>query len=113
MRACIENQRGRTRKEIAAMAFDSQMAGVGLIDEDFNPVGTFDSWLDMRCKPYIEWMDREAGERVTQLDRLPAHLRPRAQNAVVEERAARGVPANREVCHAGYLCGRQNGRVES
>ena len=57
--------------EIAAIAFDSQMAGVGLIDEDFKPVARFDSWLDMRCQPYIEWMDREAGERVTQLTGCP------------------------------------------
>jgi len=57
--------------EIAALAFDSQMAGVGLIDEDFNPVARFDSWLDMRCQPYIEWMDRDAGELVTRLTGCP------------------------------------------
>jgi xylulokinase len=57
--------------EIAALAFDSQMAGVGLIDEDFNPVARFDSWLDMRCQPYIEWMDRDAGELVTSLTGCP------------------------------------------
>jgi xylulokinase len=47
------------------------MAGVGLIDEDFNPVNRFDSWLDMRCQPYIEWMDRDAGELVTRLTGCP------------------------------------------
>jgi xylulokinase len=56
---------------IAAIAFDSQMAGVGLIDEEYQPVARFDSWLDMRCKPFIEWMDKEAGERVTQLTGCP------------------------------------------
>jgi len=70
IRACIEKS-GVNSKEIAALAFDSQMAGVGLINEDFNPVGKFDSWLDMRCKPYIEWMDREAGELVTRLTGCP------------------------------------------
>jgi xylulokinase len=70
IRACIEKS-GVNPKEIAALAFDSQMAGVGLINEDFNPVGKFDSWLDMRCKPYIEWMDREAGELVTRLTGCP------------------------------------------
>ncbi len=58
-------------KEIAAIAFDSQMAGVGLIDEDFKPVARFDSWLDMRCQPFIEWMDQEAGDRITQLTGCP------------------------------------------
>ena len=56
---------------IAAIAFDSQMAGLGLIDEDYKPVARFDSWLDMRCKPFIEWMDKEAGERITQLTGCP------------------------------------------
>src|SRR4030042_1039017 len=67
---CIESS-GIEPDNIAAIAFDSQMAGVGLIDDDFNPVARFDSWLDMRCQPYIEWMDKEAGDRITQLTGCP------------------------------------------
>jgi xylulokinase len=70
VKECIESS-GVESKEIAAIAFDSQMAGVGLIDEDFKPVTRFDSWLDMRCQPFIEWMDEEAGDRVTQLTGCP------------------------------------------
>jgi xylulokinase len=70
VRMCIESS-GIEPNEIAAIAFDSQMAGVGLIDEDFRPVSRFDSWLDMRCRPFIEWMDREAGDRITQLTGCP------------------------------------------
>ena len=70
VRSCIEAA-GIEPSEIAAIAFDSQMAGVGLIDEEFRPVGRFDSWLDMRCRPFIEWMDKEAGERITQLTGCP------------------------------------------
>ena len=70
VKKCIESS-GVEPKEIAAIAFDSQMAGVGLIDEDFNPVARFDSWLDMRCQPFIEWMDKEAGDRITQLTGCP------------------------------------------
>jgi xylulokinase len=58
-------------KEIAAIAFDSQMAGIGLIGDDFKPVARFDSWLDMRCQPYIESMDKEAGDRITLLTGCP------------------------------------------
>jgi xylulokinase len=43
------------------------MAGLGSIDAAHKPATRFDSWLDMRCQPYIELMDREAGDRVTQL----------------------------------------------
>jgi xylulokinase len=67
---CMQSS-GVDPRKVAAIAFDSQMAGVGLIDEDFKPVARFDSWLDMRCQPYIEWMDREAGDRVTQLTGCP------------------------------------------
>ena len=67
---CIKSS-GIEAKFISAIAFDSQMAGVGLIDEDFKPVTRFDSWLDMRCQPFIEWMDKEAGDRITQLTGCP------------------------------------------
>jgi xylulokinase len=68
--SCIASS-GIEPKAIAAIAFDSQMAGVGLIGDDYRPVARFDSWLDMRCQPYIEWMDQEAGDRVTQLTGCP------------------------------------------
>jgi xylulokinase len=70
VKGCIESS-NVDPKEIAAIAFDSQMAGVGLIDDDFRPVARFDSWLDMRCQPFIEWMDKEAGSRITQLTGCP------------------------------------------
>jgi xylulokinase len=70
VRECVELS-GVEPRTVAAIAFDSQMAGVGLIGEDFRPVARFDSWLDMRCQPYIEWMDKEAGDRITQLTGCP------------------------------------------
>jgi len=70
VRKCIESS-AIEPKDIAAIAFDSQMAGVGLVDEDFEPVARFDSWLDMRCQPFIEWMDREAGDQITRLTGCP------------------------------------------
>lgn len=70
VRRCIESSAVESN-EIAAIAFDSQMAGVGSIDENYKPATRFDSWLDMRCQPYIEWMDKEAGDRITQLTGCP------------------------------------------
>jgi xylulokinase len=70
VRCCILES-GVEPGEIAAIAFDSQMAGVGLVDEDFKPAARFDSWLDMRCKPYIEQMERQAGDLVTRLTGCP------------------------------------------
>lgn len=65
------SESGINPQDVAAIAFDSQMAGVGLVDENFDPVARFDSWLDMRCEPYIQQIDREYGERVTQLTGCP------------------------------------------
>ncbi len=70
VRQCLQAS-GIDPRQVAAIAFDSQMAGIGAIDEDFRPAARFDSWLDMRCQPYIEAMDRQAGERVTALTGCP------------------------------------------
>jgi xylulokinase len=70
VRRCIETS-GVNPRDIAAIAFDSQMAGVGSVDEDYRPATRFDSWLDMRCQPYIEWMEHRAGQRVAELTGCP------------------------------------------
>ncbi len=70
VRQCIQES-GIDSRQVAAIAFDSQMAGVGSIDEEFNPATRFDSWLDMRCEPYIEQIDRAHGDRVTRLTGCP------------------------------------------
>jgi len=68
--SCL-SQSGIDPRQVAAIAFDSQMAGVGSIDENFQPATRFDSWLDMRCQPYIEQLDREYGDLITRLTGCP------------------------------------------
>lgn len=70
VRSCL-SQSGIDPRQVAAIAFDSQMAGVGSIDEEFRPATRFDSWLDMRCKPYIEQLDRDYGDLITRLTGCP------------------------------------------
>jgi len=70
VRDCIQSS-GVDPREVVAVACDSQMAGIGTVDEDFNPATRFDSWLDMRCQPYIEYMDREHGDLITRLTGCP------------------------------------------
>ncbi|NQS92248.1 MAG: xylulose kinase, partial [Chloroflexi bacterium] len=62
---------GTDPKEVAAIAFDSQMAGVGAIDEDHQSVSKFDSWLDMRCEPQIKYLEENYGEMITELTGCP------------------------------------------
>lgn len=64
--ACI-NQSGIDPRQVAAIAFDSQMAGIGSIDADYEPAAPFDSWLDMRCEPYINDLQANHGELITRL----------------------------------------------
>lgn len=70
VRRCLETS-GIDPRQVAAIAFDSQMAGIGTVDEEFDPATRFDSWLDMRCQPYIEYMERNFGERITLLTGTP------------------------------------------
>ena len=49
---------------IASLAIDGQMAGIIGIGKDGKNVTPFDSWLDSRCKNYIEKMQLESGEEV-------------------------------------------------
>jgi len=70
VRACIRES-GIDPREVAAIAFDSQMAGVGAYGEDLAPVAKFDSWLDMRCEPFIRQLEKSHGERITELTGCP------------------------------------------
>jgi xylulokinase len=70
VRRCVADA-GIDPRDVASIAFASQMAGIGAVDEDFAPAARFDSWLDMRCQPYIEEIDRNHGDLVTRLTGCP------------------------------------------
>ncbi len=55
IKACVDKS-GITPGDVAAIACDGQMAGVAAIDADWGTPTPYDSWLDTRCKPYIEQM---------------------------------------------------------
>jgi xylulokinase len=89
-----------TRATVLALAFDSQMAGVGSIDEDLPAATHFDSWLDMRCQPYIERIDRDYGDLVTRLTGCPPTCDHGPKIYVVERGTAGGVRPYRQIPHA-------------
>lgn len=109
VRRCIQES-GIDARQVAALAFNSQMAGIGSVDEDFRPATRFDSWLDMRCQPYIQWMEQVAGERVTRLTGCP----PTCDHGPKmlwwqHERPAEYARIARFVTPAGYVAGRAAG----
>jgi len=63
IRACLEKSRVDPAR-IAAVAIDGQMAGVIGVGKDGKAVTPYDSWLDTRCAPSIEAMQRRAGRTI-------------------------------------------------
>ncbi|MDD6926893.1 MAG: FGGY family carbohydrate kinase [bacterium] len=53
---------GVNPRDVAALSFDSQMAGLMAIDKDFNAVLPLDSWLDERCAPYTDELREKLGD---------------------------------------------------
>lgn len=109
VRECMQAS-GIDPRQVAAIAFDSQMAGIGSIDEDFKPATRFDSWLDMRCQPYIEELERRAGERVTQMTGCPPSCNHGPKMLWWQhERPQEYARIARFVTPAGYVAGRMAG----
>ncbi|MFC1921827.1 FGGY-family carbohydrate kinase [Chloroflexota bacterium] len=109
VRTCIQES-GIDPRQVAAIAFDSQMAGIGTVDEDFNPATRFDSWLDMRCQPYIEYMEEHHGDLITRLtgcpptcDHGPKILWWKEEQPEIYQRIAKFVTP------AGYVAGKMAG----
>ena len=63
IRRCVEAS-STAAGGVAAVAIDGQMAGIIGVGADGRAVTPYDSWLDTRCAPYIERMEKEAGEEV-------------------------------------------------
>ncbi len=59
IRECLEKSRVDPAR-VAALAFDGQMAGIGTVDENWDTPTHYDSWLDVRCRAYIEQLQAEA-----------------------------------------------------
>ncbi|PPF85629.1 xylulose kinase [Subtercola sp. Z020] len=56
--------------DVAGISFSSQMAGIGAVGDDFEPVMPFDSWLDSRCGTDIYEMAEHA-ETITRISGGP------------------------------------------
>ncbi len=65
IRQCLEGS-GIDPGNVAGIAFDGQMAGIGSVDEDWDTPTVYDSWLDTRCGSYIPRL-KEYEERIISL----------------------------------------------
>lgn len=62
---CLEES-GIDPGDVAGIAFDGQMSGIGSIDEDWGAPTVYDSWLDTRCGTYIPHL-KEYEEQIISL----------------------------------------------
>jgi len=76
--ACAEairalmDKAGVSPRDVAGIGLDGQMAGIMGIDQTGEASTYYDSWLDMRCGPNMEAMNRIAGRRIVELSGGPA-----------------------------------------
>jgi xylulokinase len=71
IRDCVARA-GADPGAVEAIGVTGQMAGVLGIDSDWRPSTPYDSWLDLRCTPDVEALDRELGARLVELSGCPA-----------------------------------------
>jgi xylulokinase len=59
---------------IEAMSFDGQMAGIMGIDEEWQPVTPYDSWLDTRCAEQVRTLEESArGKMIEKTGSIPSY----------------------------------------
>lgn len=68
----IIDKAGVSPSDVAAICIDGQMAGLMGIDADWKPVTHYDSWLDNRCKKYVEEIRNSYEDQVLKLSGLPS-----------------------------------------
>ncbi len=62
IQACVEQSKINPI-QVAGIAFDGQMAGIGTVDVNWDTPTVYDSWLDTRCRDYITRM-KEHQQRI-------------------------------------------------
>jgi len=63
MAACVARS-GVARARVAALGITGQMAGVLGVDAEWRPSTPYDSWLDTRCAPDVDYLARELGDEL-------------------------------------------------
>lgn len=72
IRHCLESG-GIDPHRVSAIAFDGQMAGIGSVDEAWGTPTPYDSWLDTRCRSYIETL-KQHQDRIIALSGGPPSI---------------------------------------
>ena len=98
----LTEQSGPDADRITALAIDSQMAGILGVDEAYEPVTPYDSWLDGRCGKYAQQIKAEAEEAAVTAS--GGQVINSSQDPLVEKRGAPGIQQDQKLCTAQFLC---------
>ena len=82
IRAALDES-GISPKDIVAIAFDGQMAGVSAVGQGWSSPVSYNSWLDTRCAAYLPRLKEEEA-RDHCLGRKRAGLQSWSQDPVLE-----------------------------
>lgn len=108
IRSCLE-QSNIDALEVACIAFDGQMSGIGTIDESWDTPTLYDSWLDTRCRDYIDVL----GEHRSKIIRLTGGPPTISHGAKIlwwmHERPDVWQKIDKFVVPGGYVAGRMAG----
>ncbi len=88
------------------------MAGILGIDEAWNAITPYDSWLDARCEKYIGFIQREAEELVIRKTGCPVTYAHGPKVLWWKYERPEIYKKIRKFYCAGNLCGGQNDRVK-
>lgn len=66
----VMQKSGINNSAVSAIAFSSQMSGIGMINDAWEPIAHYDSWLDTRCEASIREMGKFSDE-VTRVSGCP------------------------------------------
>ena len=58
-------------RDVSSIAFSGQMAGILAIDKNWSPVIPYDSWLDIRCKDYIDMLSERYADLLIEVTGVP------------------------------------------
>lgn len=67
----VVEKSGISSGQVSAIGLDGQMAGILGVNEEWNAVTCYDSWLDTRCEKYIRQIQQEGEEEVTRTTGCP------------------------------------------
>ncbi|MCR8633043.1 xylulokinase [Paenibacillus radicis (ex Xue et al. 2023)] len=63
-------------RQVQAISLDGQMAGIMGIDDHWEPVTPYDSWLDTRCEAYMPMMKQFGEENLIRITGCPVTYAP-------------------------------------